>query len=170
MKKDNNTIKERTINLNLSDNDIKSICEMAGKASISVSELIENFIVDLTDGVNANRPSTRKIAQNWFDNCWFSITSQNTLLAYLLETNYMDDFIELSNNIKDGNEELENFKNNPNDYTSEEIEIYKNLLIEWKKDYNKILSNFIQRKDISIESEIELVEKWYCENERLMQE
>lgn len=44
------TIKPRTITVNLSDADVKRLAEKSGEGGLTISELLENFIGDLVDG------------------------------------------------------------------------------------------------------------------------
>lgn len=79
-KKEIETIKERTIKLNLSDADCERIAEKAGKHGITVSTLLENFIGDLVDGTYSNGSDERYRAEQWFERCWFEIFLKKQLL------------------------------------------------------------------------------------------
>ena len=48
------TIKPRTITVNLSDADVKRLAEKSGEGGLTISELLENFIGDLVDGTYSN--------------------------------------------------------------------------------------------------------------------
>lgn len=82
------TIKERTIKLKLSDADCDRILKKAGEHSLTVAELIENFIGDLVDGTYSNGSDERMMAQDWFDRCYFGMFPEDTLLRHLLEEDY----------------------------------------------------------------------------------
>ena len=43
------TIKPRTITVNLSDADVRRLAEKSGEGGLTISELLENFIGDLVD-------------------------------------------------------------------------------------------------------------------------
>lgn len=71
------TIRERTITLNLSEADMERIRKKAGDAGLTVSELLENFVGDLIDGTYSNGSDERMYAQRWFDRCWFAMSSDD---------------------------------------------------------------------------------------------
>ena len=48
------TIKPRTITVNLSNADVKRLAEKSGEGGLTISELLENFIGDLVDGTYSN--------------------------------------------------------------------------------------------------------------------
>ncbi|MEG1432863.1 hypothetical protein [Eubacterium sp.] len=77
-------IKERKITLQLSDQDCEEISIMAGRNGLSVPELLENFIADLTGGMRSNGSDERALADQWFDRCFGMFPQKNTLLCHLL--------------------------------------------------------------------------------------
>lgn len=59
------TIKPRTITVNLSDADVKRLAEKSGEGGLTISELLENFIGDLVDGTYSNGSDERMYAEQW---------------------------------------------------------------------------------------------------------
>ena len=57
------TIKPRTITVNLSDADVKRLAEKSGEGGLTISELLENFIGDLVDGTYSNGSDERMYAE-----------------------------------------------------------------------------------------------------------
>ena len=126
-KKEIETIKERQIFIKLSDADCERISKLCGAHSLTVGELLENFIGDLVCGTYTNGSDEEDYARNYFNRCWFGMFHEETLLSFLLEGWFcnVDNFFELLENIKSGYEELENYKENPTQYDEEEIEYLK---------------------------------------------
>jgi len=78
------TIRERTLQLKLSDADVDRIWHKAGESNLTVSELLEQFIGDLVGGTYSNGSDERDIADQWFQRCWFGMFPSYTFLHYLL--------------------------------------------------------------------------------------
>ena len=71
------TIKPRTITVNLSDADVRRLAEKSGEGGLTISELLENFIGDLVDGTYSNGSEERDELQEYIndlqkeiDYCW----------------------------------------------------------------------------------------------------
>lgn len=96
------TIQERKVKLNLSYKDCERLSLYAGKANLTVGELLENFIGDLVDGTYNNGSDERRFANEWFDRCYFS--QDKTFLKFLIEKDELEDFRDERDNI----EELKN--------------------------------------------------------------
>lgn len=74
------TIRSRTIEVKLSDADVKRISEKAAAHGLTVGELIENFIGDLVCGTYSNGSDERMYAEQWFERCWFGMFPDLTFL------------------------------------------------------------------------------------------
>lgn len=85
------TIRSRTIEVKLSDADVKRISEKAAAHGLTVGELIENFIGDLVCGTYSNGSDERMYAEQWFERCWFGMFPDLTFLRYLIEWGGLDD-------------------------------------------------------------------------------
>ena len=94
------TIKERTIEIKLSDADVERLYKKAGSASLSVSELLENFVGDLVDGTYTNGSDERDALTNWFERCYFGMFPEESFLKYLIDQDTIEEFLELYNDMR----------------------------------------------------------------------
>ncbi|MBE5992690.1 MAG: hypothetical protein E7247_09900 [Paenibacillaceae bacterium] len=94
------TIRERKIEIKLSDADVERLYKKAGSASLSVSELIENFVGDLVDGTYTNGSNERDALNNWFERCYFGMFPEESFLKYLIDQDTIEEFLELYNDMK----------------------------------------------------------------------
>lgn len=157
------TIKERTITLKLSDADCERIAKKVGKNGLTVGKLIENFIVDLIDGTYSNGSDERRIADEWFERCWFGMFPEETLLRHLLECCIdVEDFLSAY-------DELKYYEANPQEFAEEMKEAKENGEELWfKEDYHDYTDEFFSKhKDVDIEKEIELCRKWLADLQKL---
>lgn len=156
-KKEIETIKERTIKLNLSDADCKRIAEKVGKHGITISTLLENFIGDLVDGTYSNGSDERYRAEQWFERCWFGMLPEETLLKYLLEWGHdVEEFITVY-------EEFQYYLQHPGEFT-EEVEAAKENgeeMLWFEEEYHDYIDEFMSNKEnVDIEKEIKLCREW----------
>ena len=100
------TIRPRTIEVKLSDADVKRISEVAGAHGLTVGELIENFIGDLVCGTYSNGSDERMYAQQWFERCWFGMFPDYTFLKYLIEQWGLDEVMEAWEDIENSQETI----------------------------------------------------------------
>ena len=105
-KKEIATIKERSIKLRLSDADVTRISEKAASVGLTVSELLESFIGDLTDGTYSNGSDERMLANEWFDRCGFSLGTERTFLAFLADFGSLQDAVNTLEYIEERKGEL----------------------------------------------------------------
>lgn len=105
-KKEIETIRKRTIELELSDADVKRIAEKAGAHGMTVGKLLESFIGDLVCGTYSNGSDERDLAGQWFDRCWFGMFPEMTFLSYLVEWGGIDEVMEAWDNIADSEENI----------------------------------------------------------------
>ena len=133
------TIRPRTIEINLSDADVKRISEKAEGHGLTVEELLKNFIGDLVDGTYSNGSDERMYANEWFDRCYFGAVPDYTFLKYLIEQDDVERVIEALKFIEEGKqeiaeieEEIAKIEARLNDKECEEISYDKEWL-EWKK-------------------------------------
>lgn len=166
------TIKERTIQVKLSDADCDRLAKKCGKQGMTIGELIENFIGDLVGGTYSNGSDEREYADQWFNRCEFGRFSEPTLLSHLLQMEYdIEEFIDLLDNIEDGNLDLEKYKLNPKRYDEEEIKYLKEDLEIWEKEYHDFIDDLVKENpDIDMKKEIEGCRKWLKDYESLKEE
>ncbi len=122
------TIKPRTFRLDLSDADVVRIFEKAGRSGITPEELLENFIGDLVYGTYTNGSDERMAANEWYNRCGFYVGSNSSFLKYLIEFDYIEQAIELLNDIENANDEMKLLIND-NDKDYDEDRKYYCLLI-----------------------------------------
>lgn len=104
------TTKGRQLTIELSDADVRRLCEKAGQSGLTVAELLQNFIGDLVDGTYSNGSDERICAQQWFERCWFDAAPNNTFLVYLLTVSNIESVLLLWNSIQENKLELEQNK------------------------------------------------------------
>ncbi len=133
----------RELKLRLSDSDVKALAKTAAIAELSIEELLEGFIGDLTDGTYCHGSDERAQALSWFDCCGFERLNRTSFLHFLLSGSFMDEFVDAWKNfrkciekIKDTEKALKELKdeNNPNPLGEKEYKKY----LEWEiRDYEK---------------------------------
>lgn len=92
---ENDRRKERTISLKLSDEDARRLCIKAGKVGISVTELLENFIQDLTFSKRSNGSDEEDLANQWLNRCMFGGLSDRNFLMFVMAEENQDQMTEL---------------------------------------------------------------------------
>ena len=132
------TIRKRTLELELSDADVRRISEKAGACGLSVENLIENFIGDLICGTYSNGSDERMYANQWFERCGFSFCCEHNFLTYLIGIDGLDCVLDNWDEIQRQKAERADMEANPEDldpddkeyaleeikYCSEEIDGY----------------------------------------------
>ncbi len=167
------TIKPRTICLNLSDADCERISRLCGEHNLTVPELLENFIGDLIGGTHTNGSDEKMHAKQWFERCWFGMFPEKTLLNFLLSgwEFDLDSFMDLMELLEDSKADLEEYEKDPEgqDWDLEEIEFLKidieyleNELAEIKKAF------FKENQKADWEEEVKNVKKWHLEKEQMI--
>lgn len=157
-----NTIKLRSISLNLSDADVKRLCEKAGRAGLTVSSLLENFIGDLVDGTYSNGSDERMYASEWFDRCWFGGYPEDTFLRYLISEGVIESAIDEWNEI-DYYKKLEN----PDESDKEDLMYYEECINDRVEQFQKYRRDGDEK--FTLESEMEKVLYWWKQYEELLE-
>ena len=106
------TEKKRNITVTLSDEDSQMLLEMCGYAGISVGELVENFIRDLTNSNRSNGRDEEYLANSWFNRCGFNFCREPSLLQYLTEITMVEEFMKAWNNMREEQENLQRLHEN----------------------------------------------------------
>lgn len=163
------TTQPRTLLLNLSEEDVKSLCEKAGSVGLTVAELIENFIGDLVYGNRSNGSDERMYANEWFDRCWFAMFPENTFLKYLIDWGGIYEVLELWEDIKRAKEELADIEKNPEDYGADEVSAIKEEIDYWQEGLDEFFNSYQnetgEKADSSLEAGMKRVMKWREENQ-----
>ena len=153
------TIKARTITVNLSDADVKRLAEKSGEGGLTISELLENFIGDLVDGTYSNGSDERMYAEQWYQRCWFAMFSDDTFLKFLLLWGDLDNFIDLMNEMESSKKEMTEATADAEE--RDELQEYINDL-QKEIDYywGKFLERKRQKESYVFEKEIENIMAW----------
>ena len=166
-KKEIETIKGRTLVLNLSDADCDRLLQKAASGGMTVSELLEHFIGDLVDGTYSNGSDERYLAQDWFDRCGFLRREDSLLLHYLLEEDAdIAHFVELY-------EENEEYKSHPEEF-EDQREVYglaPDELFDFEYELNNLLEDWkADRSAVDMNAEIETLRDYLREREKLLRD
>ena len=163
------TIAKRNISVNLSDADVKRIAEKAGSVGLTVAELLENFIGDLTHGTYSNGSDERDIANGWFERCGFSFMNDGSFLQYLIDICVVEEFI-------NDYEEMKYHEENPyckeNDIHQLGEECFEEDYQDVKKNVEDTFTDFLGQlrngqEAPKFEDEMQLVLKWWSEYKTL---
>lgn len=101
------TIKERTIKVELSDADCERLAMLAAKVDLSVDELMTGLIGDLINGTYTHGSDEVDLAQKWFDRSYmYEQQSTNTFLKYLVDEFALDEVIQDYENIRTAEENI----------------------------------------------------------------
>lgn len=156
------TIKERNINVKLSDADVESLCIKAGKHGLTVGELFEQFTGDLVCGTYSNGSDERDYAQGWFKRCWFGMFPEETLLNYLLHREYdINEFITVCN-------ELKQFIANPEEFSDDIENLEPGERLWFQEEYHEYIDGYLKNhEEADIEKEIDACRKWLDDMEEI---
>lgn len=136
------TIKPRTITVNLSDADVKRLAEKSGEGGLTISELLENFIGDLVDGTYSNGSDERMYAEQWYQRCWFAMFSDDTFLKFLLLWGDLDDYIDLMDELESNKKEMAEMTADAEEYSAEERDELQEYINELQKEIDYYWGNF----------------------------
>lgn len=171
------TIKPRSLSINLSDADVKRIAIKAGTAGLTVSQLIENFIGDLVEGTYTNGSDERKYAREWFDRCTFFFEpdgEQGSFLQYTLMWGMVFDVLDLWDGIQNDREILASLEEeNEPDYEVDR-DAFEEDLDYLQEELNDIFQEFLRNckdKEIyNLNTEMEKIVAWRNADVFLQQE
>ena len=140
------TIKPRTITLNLSDADCERIAKEAGKAGLTVSELLQNFIGDLVCGTYSNGSDERDLASQWYERCGFGMFPDTTLIRYLIEEWQEDTFIEDLEEMQSMKDDISYYEGieNPDSDDLTDLECAKEVLAEAESRIDETYSDYVK--------------------------
>lgn len=163
--------RERTLTLNISDEDYLNLLKKCGIHSITPEVLLENFISDLVYGKNCNGSDESIKVQDWFNRCWFGMFPEETLLKYLLEYGpEPEELFFLNDAISSLQEELKELESDPVKNILD-IRIINEEINDSKVEYQEIINKFLKKKhNADLEKEIKSVEKWIQRKRELLEE
>ena len=191
--------KKRNITVTLSDEDSQRLFEKCGEAGISASELLSNFIRDLTYSNRSNGSDEEDLANSWFNRCGFNFFREPSLLQYLIEVTMVEEFMTAWDNMKEEQEnlqrlhangpdaiDLELLKNNPDvydymkkikedpewfaDYVDDCSERLAEAVSEYEYYVKEFESEFLKvNSKADMEREIQDVKDWWTQRAQFMQ-
>jgi len=167
IKQEIGTIRNRNIELPLSDADVQRLWEKAGKVGMTAGELLTSFIGDLVCGTYTNGSDERMYAEEWFERCGFSFTAKNTFLRYLLEHDKLGGFIFNDNAFTDGKEELAEMEALQEKDVDDlkEIECINNEIAYFQENIDRDFADYVTwckgEQPGCAEEEIKKVREWY---------
>lgn len=165
------TIRERRVDLKLSDADCDRISRLCGEHNITVEDLLENFIGDLVCGTYSNGSDERDFARNWFERCWFGGFPESTLLNWILTSCYdvYDNLLEVMEDIENGCEELAYLEQNPEEADEGEIDAWRIDIKSWKDELEEIKAAFLRENEsANWDQEVEAVKQWWDRRSKLI--
>lgn len=130
---------EKIVKLELLDDDSKRLFKLAYAHGLTVSELLENFIGDLTGGKRRNGSDECDCAARWFNRCWFAMFPEPTYLKYLIDMWELDDVFDHLDCLEDFKDDLEEYADDEEESQAiqEEIDYQVAALREIYDDYVK---------------------------------
>ena len=114
------TIKPRTITVNLSDADVRCLAEKSDDGNLTISELLDNFIGYLVDVTYSNGSDERMYVEQWYQRCWFAMFSDDTFLKFLLLWRDFGDYIDLMDELESNKKEMTEMTTDAEEYSSDE--------------------------------------------------
>ena len=162
------TIKERTLKLKLSDADCERISKKAGKHGLTVAELLENFIGDLTGGSHSNGSDERDYADQWFERCWFGMYPENTLLHHLLSWGYEpEEYINALDSLVCAILDKKNAEEHPEEYDEWSLSDIEEEIEELQEEIEELQEEWEPENEPNMDEEIATIKKWLKEMEEL---
>lgn len=164
------TDKKRNITLTLSDEDSRILFEKCGYADLSVSELLENFIRDLTYSNYSNGNDEEDLANRWFERCHFGRYQDKTLLQYLHEIGAVGGFLNAVEKVEECCTELDDYYKRAEPFDEDDIESLEGNLEYWKEQRDYYKSEFLKENpEADIQEEIQKVKAWWTQREQFME-
>lgn len=175
-----NTIKPRTITINLSDADISRLYEKTGSVGLTPAALLESFIGDLVDGTYSNGSDEREYANAWFNRCGFADQSPDTFLRYMLGIEELDILLSTLADVDAIKEEIEDILADDSVSTAERQEAVVPLVQihgEYQEEIETYFENFKGAvkdsvsaipAEYSLEDEINKIIKWKAQKDTMI--
>lgn len=163
------TIRERNITVKLSDADCDRLARKCGEHSLTIGELIENFIRDLVGGTCSNGSDERSYAEQWFERCWFGMFPESTLLNHLLCWGYDPEYyLELLDNIETAEEEKKYLEEHSEEVDEEEKKYLDDDIANWQEELKSMRESWKIEKELNMDEEIEKIKKFVKERDDLI--
>lgn len=136
----------RTIEVELSDDDIIKLARKAGAYDITIAELIASFVGDLVGGSHYNGSDESDLARQWYDRCWFSIYPDLTFLKYLIEWEDIDDVLALYDDIQSGKDDIAYYEAHQEETEPDELEAIKEDINYWQEQIDGYWQEYMQQE------------------------
>lgn len=153
IRKADEKLKLRSFQFLISDNDLEHLAEICGRSGITITELFETFVGDITRGVHYSGSDEAAFIDRWFDRHCFDLVNKDSLLVHILNNSYrvdvVDDFLTCW-------DEKAYYKEHP------EEEIPDSHW--WEKELANILNGF---KREPTEDDVKIVREWWEEYQRV---
>jgi len=162
------TIKERTVTLNLSDADCDRLTRKCGESGLTIGKLLENFVGDLVDGTYSNGSDERMYAGEWFDRCWFSLETKETLLCNLLDRGYdPEDYLDTLDSIKTAQKEKKYLEDHPEEADEDSQYIDDNIAM-WEEELKDMREDWKPVDTPDLDEEVAIIQKWLEDRNKLL--
>lgn len=165
-KKEKETLKERTVTLRLTDDDCKRLMNRCSYAGMSVPELLEQFIADLTGGAFCNGSDECELVTKWYFRSQFCPCNPANLIQWTAVNLYgLSSLSQLLEDIESAVECLKDYEINPERYDDEEIIFCKEDLLDWQDELRDIKTQYMHDNPLADwDREVEIYKKWYHES------
>lgn len=163
---DKNQIKNKyTLTINLLNEEVaRKISILAGTHSLTIGQLVENFIQDLIGGKYSNGSDEHDLAYQWFNRCWFGMFPEDSLLRHIINCGeHVDDFLTSL-------DEQEYYDSHPDEYLEDTKELHGAIM--WHEEHiERITKAYLQdHPDAELKQEIKLCREWFNELQQLKEE
>lgn len=160
--------RERNITVKLNDEECRRLIEKCGEHGLTVGKLVENFICDLVGGSLSNGSDERMHAEQWFDRCWFGMFPEDTLLRHLLYEGFdPEDYINALDGIKEGENDLQDAQEHPENYDKEDLEYLQSDIEEWKDELARMKADWHPDQEPDMDEQLQIIKKWIEEKRKL---
>lgn len=164
------TDKKRNITLTLSDEDSRILFEKCGYGDLSVSELLENFIRDLTYSNHSNGSDEEDLANHWFERCHFGRYQDKSLLQYLHEIGDVDGFLNVVEKVEECCTALDDYYKRAEPFDEDDIESLEGDLEYWKEQRDYYNFEYLtENPEADMDKEIQKVKAWWAQREQFME-
>lgn len=150
--RDHEELKLRSVPVRISDKDLRALAEKCGGSGITIQELFETFVGDLTGGTFYSGSDESMYADQWYERHGFSWMNEDSLLSHLMRygsADSVEDFLTAW-------DERAYYKDHPEEEVPEDQ--------WWEDDLTDLLDGY---KGEPTEDDIKTVREWLEEFQKL---